>query len=148
MSIWVLEALKGVGRLLVQPLFYYGIALALVIGWRRVKRERSYFSIRVYNMFHESKLFWRSGLVAGGILSLAAVAIGIVLPRDAISMIALVTIAIGLTMQMRLLSPAYTMGLVFFIVSILANDKETAPALTRFFPELSETNMAALAILL
>ncbi|MED4968249.1 PDZ domain-containing protein [Parageobacillus toebii] len=148
MSIWVLEALKGVGRLLVQPLFYYGIALALVIGWRRVKRERSYFSIRVYNMFHESKLFWRSGLVAGGILSLAAVAIGIVLPRDAISMIALVTIAIGLTMQMRLLSPAYTMGLVFFIVSILVNDKETAPALKRFFPELSETNMAALAILL
>jgi hypothetical protein len=81
-------------------------------------------------------------------LSLAAVAIGIVLPRDTVSMIALVTIVLGLTMQMRLLSPAYTVGLAFFIVSVLANYRETAPALERFFPQLSGTNMAALAILL
>jgi hypothetical protein len=148
MSIWALEALRGVGRLFIQPLFYYGIALALVVGWRRVKQERSHFHIRVYSMFHESKFFWRSGLVAGGILSLAAVAIGIVLPRDTVSMIALVTIVLGLTMQMRLLSPAYTVGLAFFIVSVLANYRETAPALERFFPQLSGTNMAALAILL
>ncbi|SFA44204.1 serine protease, S1-C subfamily, contains C-terminal PDZ domain [Parageobacillus thermantarcticus] len=148
MSIWVLEVLKGVLRLFVQPLFYYGIVLALVAGWQRVKRERKHFHIRVYSPFHESKFFWRSGLAAGLILSLVAVAAGVAFPRDAVSLIALVTIAFGLTLQMRLLSPAYTVGTALLIVSFLANNKEVFPALKRFFPELGETNMAALAILL
>jgi hypothetical protein len=127
-----------------QPLFYYGIVLALVVGWRRVKRERSHFHIRVYDMFQESRFFWRNGLAAGAVLSLAAVMAGMVVPRGTIMLIALVTIAIGFTMQMRLLSPAYTVGLAFFIISLFGHQ----PALQRFFPELSGTNRTALAILL
>jgi hypothetical protein len=144
MSVWAWEALRGIGRLLMQPLFYYGVALALVVGWRRVKRERSHFHIRVYDMFQESKFFWRNGLVAGAVLSLVTVMAGMAVPRDTILLIALVTIIIGLTMQMRLLSPAYTIGLSFFIISLFGH----RPALQRFFPELSGTNMTALVILL
>ncbi|GCD81187.1 cell division topological determinant MinJ [Parageobacillus thermoglucosidasius] len=148
MSIWVLEALKGVLRLFAQPLFYFGIVLALAAGWRRVKRERKHFHIRVYSPFQESKFFWRSGLAAGVILSLAAVAAGIALPRDTVSLIALVTVAFGLTLQMRLLSPAYTVGTALLIISFLASNKEVFPAMKRFFPDLAEANMAALAMLL
>jgi hypothetical protein len=144
MSVWGWEALRGIGRLWTQPLFYYGIALALAVGWRRVKRERSYFHIRVHDMFQESKFFWRHGLAAGAVLSLAAVMAGMVVPRGTILLIAIVTILIGFTMQMRLLSPAYTIGLAFFIISLFGH----RPALLRFFPGLSGTNMTALAILL
>ncbi|EZP75093.1 PDZ/DHR/GLGF domain-containing protein [Parageobacillus genomosp. 1] len=144
MSVWAWEALRGIGRLLMQPLFYYGIALALVVGWRRVKRERSHFHIRVYDMFQESKFFWRNGLVAGAVLSLVTVMAGMAVPRDTILLIALVTIIIGLTMQMRLLSPAYTIGISFFIISLFSHHS----TLQRFFPELGRTNMAALVILL
>ncbi|NUK29743.1 PDZ domain-containing protein [Parageobacillus sp. VR-IP] len=144
MSVWAWEALRGIGSLLMQPLFYYGIALALVVGWRRVKRERSHFYIRVYDMFQESKFFWRNGPAAGAVLSLAAVIAGMAVPRDTILLVALVTIVIGLTMQMRLLSPAYTIGISFFIISLFGHHS----TLQRFFPELGRTNMAALVILL
>jgi hypothetical protein len=144
MSVWGLEVLRGIGRLFMQPLFYYGIALAVVVGWRRVKRERSHFHIRVYDMFQESKFFWRNGLAAGAVLSLAAVTAGMAVPRSAILLIALVMIAIGFTMQMRLLSPAYTIGLSFFVIILFGHQ----PALQRLFPGLSGTNMTALVILL
>jgi hypothetical protein len=148
MSAWVLEVIKGIGRLWIQPLFYYGILLALFVGWRRVKKERGYFHIRVYDSFHESKFFWRSGLVVGVLISLVVIGIGVVLPRDVVTLIAWVTVLLGLTLQMRLLSPAYTLGLTFFIASFLARYEETKSFFAANFPKLEEMNLSALAILL
>ncbi|QPA30660.1 PDZ domain-containing protein [Thermaerobacillus caldiproteolyticus] len=148
MSAWVLEIIKGIGRLWIQPLFYYGILLVLFVGWRRVKKERSHFHIRVYDWFHESKFFWRSGLGIGVVISFVTVVVGVAFPRDAVMLLAWVTILLGLTVQMRLLSPAYTIGLTFFVVSFLARYEGTKSFFTANFPGLNETNLPALAILL
>ncbi|WP_035098535.1 PDZ domain-containing protein [Anoxybacteroides tepidamans] len=147
-SVWALELLKGFGRLFTQPLLYYGILLAGFVGWRRMSRERSHFHIRVYDWFHESAFFWRSGLGFGLLFSLVTVAAGTVVPSDFVMLLSYVTIAASLTLQIRLLSPAYTVGTAIFIVLVLAKYEKTKPFFSDYFPNLQETNVSAVVMLL
>ncbi|KPC98881.1 Cell division topological determinant MinJ [Geobacillus sp. BCO2] len=76
MATWWLEWLEGVASVWRQPLLYYGAALALAVGWRRVKRERRDFHVRVYSLWQEWRGLWTKGWMAGLVLSAAAVASG------------------------------------------------------------------------
>ncbi|MCZ0754381.1 PDZ domain-containing protein [Anoxybacillus sp. J5B_2022] len=147
-SEWIRELLTGIGRGLLQPLLYYGILLAAFVGWRRVKRERRSFHIRVYDWFHESKFFWRSGLGVGLLLSLLTVVVGVVVPPDGGLLLFYVTALLGLTLQMRLLSPAYTLGLTMLAVAVFTKYEKTKPFFSVYFPKLQETNGASFAVLL
>jgi len=147
-SMWALELLKGTGRLFTQPLFYYGILLALFVGWLRVKKERRYFHVRIYDWFHESRFLFLNGAVPGLIISVLMIAIGIIFPLDTIIVMTLVTVVLGLTQQLRLLSPAYTVGITFFCASLLVNYEHTKPFFAKYVSGLEQTNLAALSILL
>jgi hypothetical protein len=147
-SIWAFELLKGIGRVFTQPLLYYGILLALFVGWWRVKKERRHFHVRVYDSFHESKFLLRSGLLPGLLLSLLMVGIGFVFPLDALAVLSWVTVLLGLTLQLRLLSPAYTIGFTFFCASFLIKYEGTKSFFAENFAGLEKTNLSALAILL
>jgi hypothetical protein len=147
-SIWAFEWLKGIGRVFTQPLFYYGIFLALFVGWLRVKKERRHFHVRVYHSFHESKFLFISGLLPGLVLSIFMVGIGFVFPLDTLTLLSAVTILLGLTLQLRLLSPAYTAGLTFFCASFLVKYEGTKSFFAEHFPGLANTDLSALAILL
>lgn len=147
-SEWLWELLTGIGRVLTQPLLYYGMLLAGFVGWRRVKTERRHFHIRVYDWFHESKFFWLSGLGIGLLFSLATVAAGVVVSTDLIMLLFYVTVLLSLTLHMRLLSPAYTIGLTILLVAVLAKYEKTKPFFATYFPKLQETNVSALALLL
>jgi hypothetical protein len=147
-SIWAFELLKGLGRVFTQPLFYYGVFLSLLIGWLRVKKERRHFHVRVYHSFHESKFLFISGLLPGLVLSFFIVGIGFVLPSDTLTLLSVVTILFGLTLQLRLLSPAYTVGLTFFCASFLVKYEGTKSFFTEYFAGLANTNLSELALLL
>jgi hypothetical protein len=146
--VWLLELLKGVGRLFTQPLFYYGMALAFFVGWLRVKKERRHFHIRVYDAFHESKFLFVNGLLPGLVISVLMIGIGFVFPLDAMLVFSWITILLGLTLQLRLLSPAYTIGLTFFCASFLVKYEGTKTFFSEQFASLEKTNLSALAILL
>jgi hypothetical protein len=142
---WLLEGLKSIGRFFVHPLFYYGILLAFLIGYLRVKRERRFFHIRVYDVTYEIRSFLTKGLTLGLILSVFTIGAGVVLPFGTLALIACITILLSLPLRLRWLSPAYTIGISLFAAVILAKEKVKIPFISE---GLENINLSALAVLL
>ena len=111
---WFIELLKGTGKLLLHPVFYYSIFIAAVLGVSRVKRERKNFSVRAKDAYFELRQLFPVGLLVGIVLSVVTVGAGIALPFAAIILIAVFTLLWSLTTKIRLLAPAYTIGAAFF----------------------------------
>lgn len=140
----LIEFLKGIGRLFLHPVTYYLGFYALLMGWLRVKRERRDFHIRVMDFLTEFQQLIPRGLLIGFILSLVTLTLGLVIPLDAIILIAAMTILCSLTFKTRWLSPAYVVGLSFFAIIILQGLKLKLD----FFPNLKNVNLTSIAILL
>lgn len=93
----LLELLKAIGRMFLNPLLYFAIIMAIFLGYVRVKRERKHFNIRI--LWGWSEL---AGLVKEGIwLSLA---------------ISLVTLVFGLTQSVELLFFVAVFGILGMIL--------------------------------
>ena len=116
---WIIEIVKGIGELFLHPLFYVGFILTYILGSMRVKRERKLFHVRVEDPMVEMKEYIVPSLVWGLILSVIAGLIGLTIPFGFILLIGILMLLISLSMQIRFLSPAYTIGLTFLIVYIL-----------------------------
>ena len=67
---WIMDMFRGAGKLLIHPLFYYSFLLALLVGYRRVKRERKDFKIRIESGYFEMKNMLPLGLLIGIVLSI------------------------------------------------------------------------------
>ncbi|AGE23655.1 transmembrane protein [Geobacillus sp. GHH01] len=141
MATWWLEWLEGVASVWRQPLLYYGAALALAVGWRRVKRERRDFHVRVYSLWQEWRGLWTKGWMAGAMLSAAAVGIGIAVPQEAVWTVTVLTVLFSLAMEARLLSPAYPVGGALLVFGLA----ERSGALSRWLPD-GMTAAPALAV--
>ncbi|KAA0548783.1 PDZ domain-containing protein [Bacillus sp. BGMRC 2118] len=127
MNGWLLELGMGIGRFFVHPLFYFFILLSIVMGMYRVKQERKFFHVRIYDMISETKSMLTQGLLPGLIVSLVTVALGLVVPFGALVLIASIALVLGLTFKARLLSPAYVIGLTLFL-SLFADHLSTGVA--------------------
>ncbi|MCH1627436.1 PDZ domain-containing protein [Fredinandcohnia quinoae] len=147
-EVWLLECLKGIGRLFLHPMFYYLIGFTLLLGYFRVKRERRAFHIRVFDILHELRTLFPVGIVAGLVISIITIAAGVVIPFGSIVLVAAATFIISVTGKVRWLSPAYVMGLSFFAIILLSNLSFQHETLTRLLDDLKETGLPALAILL
>lgn len=148
MEVWGFAWLKALGTFWLQPLLYYAIIFAWFIGWRRVQRERRDFHTRVYRSSLELRALIRSRSWFALIFSIVTVGAGVVLPNDTLVFWALVTIVCSFFMQLRLLSPAYVGSIVIFTVSFFAQMEWAQPFFARFFPNITETNVTALALLI
>ncbi len=115
-QVWLIELLKGFGKFFLNPLFYYSIILAVTAGVLRVKRERKDFHVRVYDIFLELRYVFPLSLLIGLIFSIISIGTGFSLPTAAIVVIGAMTFLMSLPMGFRLLSPAYTIGLSFFLL--------------------------------
>lgn len=116
---WMIDILKGIGVFFVHPLFYFFLLLTVVIGYRRVKKERRYFHVRIFDTISETKLMLGAGLFAGLLVSLITIGVGFVIPVGGVVLIAAVSLLLGLTFRLRFLSPAYVFGLVILLSMIL-----------------------------
>jgi len=145
---WIMEMFQGAGKLLIHPLFYYSFLLALLVGYRRVKRERKDFKIRIESGYFEMKNLLPLGLLLGIVLSIASVAAGIVIPWVAIILMAAVTFVLSCTMQFRLLSPAYVIGITLFLVFVLFEKNIDIPYLGEAITELDSPLISGLAVVM
>ncbi|MGG6433340.1 PDZ domain-containing protein [Anoxybacillus sp. D401a] len=145
---WGLAWLKALGTFWLQPLLYYAVIFAWFIGWRRVQRERRDFHTRVYRTSREWRALIRSRSWLALIFSLVTVGAGVVLPNDTLVFWTMVTIVCSLFMQLRLLSAAYVGSIVMFTVSFFAQTEWGQPFFARFFPQITETNVTAVALLI
>jgi hypothetical protein len=143
---WLLEILIGTGKLFLHPVFYILFFLAAYLGVSRVKRERRNFHVRVENAYFELRQLIPYGLVVGLILSIIIIAVGIVIPLEAVAFIGIVTLLICLTTKIRFLSPAYTLGLAFAFMLLAGWQNWTIP----FFPQeqLNDQIYPSFAVLL
>lgn len=118
-EVWLLEILKGTGKLFLHPVFYMVFLLAALLGVSRVKRERKNFSVRAENAYYELRQLLPLGLLLGASISIVAIALGLIIPMEMIAITAVITIVFGMLTRVSWLSPAYTFGAAFFVVMIL-----------------------------
>ena len=145
---WIMDMFRGAGKLLIHPLFYYSFLLALLVGYRRVKRERKDFKIRIESGYFEMKNMLPLGLLIGIVLSIVSVAAGIVVPWASIMLMAAVTFVLSCTMQFRLLSPAYVIGITLFLVFILFEKNIDIPYFGEAVAELDSPLISGLAVVM
>jgi hypothetical protein len=149
---WLIDVLKGIGVFFLHPLLYFFLFLTLVMGYNRVKKERRFFHVRIFDSISETKLMLTAGLFVGLLVSLITVGVGFVIPVGGVVLIGAVTLLLGLTFRLRLLSPAYVLGLVILISMILPQWESGIPFIDLLINELDlihpTTFSGLLAILL
>jgi hypothetical protein len=145
---WLLELVKGIGRLFVHPLLYFFIIITLVTGLYRVKQERKYFHVRIFDAISDFKAMLTQGLLPGLILSLVTIGVGLVVPVGGLALVAVITLLIGLTFQLRLLSAAYVVGLSMLLSMFLPEWKTGVTLIDTLTSELSAIHPTTFGALL
>ena len=142
---WLIEFLLGTGKLFLNPVFYMLCLLAAFLGVSRVKRERRNFKVRVENAYFELRQLVPIGLLVGVILSVIIVSVGVVIPFEAVILTSGITLLLVLTTRVRLISPAYTLGLAIIALAVIDWQNWSLP----YFSDFSlDTNGSLAAIIL
>lgn len=141
---WLLELGKGIGKVFLNPLFYWAFALIILVGIRRVKEERRLFGTKVLDIFTEWKDTWGFSIFIGLFYSVLTIAIGMIVSYEMIFILSIVTIVLSLTLRFSLLSPSYTLGITLIVLMLLP----IAGDYLDFLPQLSEFNFSVIAIML
>ncbi|WP_335871588.1 PDZ domain-containing protein [Bacillus sp. 2205SS5-2] len=116
---WAMELGRAVVKLFLHPLLYVSIIAVLFTGYFRIRRERKDFHVRVYDMYQELRNLLPLGLGLGMIFSVIIIGTGLAIPFSAIVLIGFVTMILLLFTSFRLLSPAYSVGISYLILSIM-----------------------------
>lgn len=113
---WLLELLKGIGRVFLNPLLYWSFLLVIIVGYKRILQERAHFGVKIFNVFSEWKNTWMFSILAGIFISLLTVGLGFVYTYDTILVLSIVVIILSITFRLTLLSASYTIGITFLII--------------------------------
>lgn len=113
---WLFELAKGIGKLFFNPLSYWSIILIFLVGYKRIRRERTQFGIKIHDVFSEWTSTWKLSLLLGVVISLLTLGTGMVFSYEVIILLSIVIIILSLTFNYSLLSPSYTIGFTFLLV--------------------------------
>ena len=108
----LLELLRAIGRFFINPVFYIAIIFAIFLGYRRVKRERKSFNIRILSGWLELKNSLLAGLIVSLILSFVMIAVGLTMTPKFLLVLMAITVLGLVLFTFHLLSP-----IVLFAVS-------------------------------
>lgn len=118
------SVLLALGSFFAHPLLYVGLLAVYILATRRVKKERAHFHTRVYSRMADVVVpFWPS-LIAGAIVSVLFILVGLTISWPAILVIAAAYLVLCLTFQVRWLSPAYALSLTILVVMLLPHVRE------------------------
>ncbi len=115
----LVELLQGIGRFLINPLFYLTIMFAVLLGYTRVKRERKFFHIRVANGWSELKSSLTGGLLVSLVLSLVIVAAGLAVTPQFLLVLSVITIVGMILYTLHLLSSVILITASFMVLVVL-----------------------------
>lgn len=113
---WVLELLKGIGKVFLNPLLYWSFLMILIVSYRRIQRERGHFGFKIFNAFSEWKNTWMTSILAGLIISLLTLGLGMVFSYETILVLSIVVIILSISFSLTLLSASYTIGITYLII--------------------------------
>lgn len=112
----IVELLKGVLRLFMNPLLYITIIFTVLLGYRRVIRERQSFKIRIHWGLSETIRLLREGWLAAFCVSLLSLLVGIVLPMEYIMLVTVLSILFVVSFYYQLASVVYPFGIAFLVL--------------------------------
>lgn len=115
----LVELLQGMGRFLINPLFYLTIMFAVLLGYTRVRRERRFFHIRVANGWSELKSSLTGGLLVSLVLSLVIVAAGLAVTPQFLLVLSVITIVGMILYTLHLLSSVILITASFMVLVVL-----------------------------
>ncbi|EFV78465.1 PDZ domain-containing protein [Cytobacillus pseudoceanisediminis] len=145
---WIFEFLKGTGKLLLNPVFYYLFFVAAFLGVSRVRRERKDFSVRAENAYFELRQLLPLGILAGLSVSVVMVGAGLVVPVETIVLTAALTFLWSFTAKVRWMAPVYTLGFAFFATMFAAEQKWPLPSFAQSAADLDSSIFPSIAVLL
>lgn len=142
----LIELAKALGKFFLNPMLYWAIILVIVLGYKRIKKERFNFGFKIFNVFAEWKNTWLFSIVTGLLISLVTLGIGFVYSYEIILLLSIVIILLSINGRLTMLSPSYTIGVTFLLLllSPLLLEHQTFIQVDLF----SQTNFSSLAILL
>ncbi|MCM3386511.1 PDZ domain-containing protein [Ureibacillus chungkukjangi] len=122
----LIEIARAFGRLFMNPIFYIAIVMAIYLGYRRVKRERKFFHIRILWGWSEAIGLLKEGLLIALCISLLSIGFGLTLPVQFLYVATIISFLALIIYIFHLLSPIiiFTASLVtlflfnYFNVSI------------------------------
>ncbi|MBC1433871.1 PDZ domain-containing protein [Paenilisteria rocourtiae] len=131
----IVEIVKGIGSILLQPALYVSILITILAGFSRTKWERKSFRVRIHSPWQELKGFFGLGIIFGLAISIVMGFVGFSLTIGWIAIFNVVLIVLLLIGLFRMASTAYTIGitsLVFYAVYYF--DWSLAPFENRMLP--------------
>ncbi len=101
----LLEIARAVGRLFLNPIFYIAIIMAIYLGYRRVKRERKFFHIRILWGWSEAIGLMKEGLLISICISILSIGFGLTLPVQFLYVATILSFVALIIYFFHLLSP-------------------------------------------
>jgi hypothetical protein len=145
---WLWALLNGAWKLFWNPLFYYLFFLAAVLGVARVKRERRNFHVRAQDAYFELRQLFPLGIILGIVASIVTITAGLVIPLGAILLFVLFSFLLSATTKIRVLSPAYIIGVSFFALIFFAGKTLPIAFFSHAFVDLNDKIYPAIGIFL
>jgi hypothetical protein len=148
MNAWLLELGTALGKLFLHPFVYVYVICSILLGYIRMGRERTQFSVRVYDMWYELRTTIGSGLLIGLLFSLFTLGMGIAVPFEMLIVVEALSIFCALCLFIRWLSPAYTIGLAVFLVLLLKGRSTGIETIDNIVTSANEFNVTSIVVLL
>src|SRR5699024_1101766 len=116
---YALELAKGIGRMFINPLFYWIIIVFILMSHKRIKKERRQFGRKIFPPLEETKsTFWLS-IVSSILISVLAIVFGLYFSNEIMLILIVVVFLLSITASSTLLSASYTIGITFFLALLL-----------------------------
>ncbi|MFP3919057.1 PDZ domain-containing protein [Lysinibacillus telephonicus] len=143
------EVAISIGRMFINPLFYIVILMAIFLGYRRVKRERKFFHIRILWGWSEAIGLLKEGLLISLIISIVSVVFGLTLPTQFLYVVTIASFIALVVYVFHLLSPIilFAASIIILMVMNMQNWSFTLFGLTVNGIEVNEGASVTAAIL-
>ncbi|MCA1011228.1 PDZ domain-containing protein [Halobacillus halophilus] len=147
MEVWIMEIVKGAGRVFTQPFLYIAIIMGFILTRRRIKSERRQFGTRIYDAFSEWGGTLGTSLAAGLLISVFAVGSGLVLSLPLLLLVSGVLLVLSIPLRSNWYSAAYTLGATYLVIYFIPYFPESVRQLSWVSP-LTDTPLTALPFLI
>lgn len=130
----LLELLRAIGRFFINPVIYFAVIFAIFLGYRRVKRERKSFKIRILSGWSELKNSLLAGLFISLILSFVMIAAGLTITPKFLLVLIAITVLGLIFFTFHFLSPVVLFAISVAVLVLL---EAVGQAFTIFDMEIS-----------
>lgn len=119
LELWGIELVKGIGKLFINPLFYWGIIVVVLISIFRIKNERKQFGVKLHGLFSEVKNTLLISITFSILLSVLSIVFGGILTYETVIILIIITGILSLFGSARAMSSAYIIGLTYIVFLLL-----------------------------